>query len=59
MTLARVRVGDIVEVDGLGHAKVLDVGPGCVRVQPIGRSEAMARTVRARQVVAHWRRTGR
>lgn len=57
MSLAGVKAGDIIRADQQ-HCHVIDVEHGGLRVQPIGRSPG-ARTVKARQVEAHWRRTAK
>lgn len=56
MTLTSVREGDIIRADSQ-HYQVLAVEKGAVVVRGIGR--AGIRTVKARAVEAHWKRTKR
>jgi hypothetical protein len=56
MTLASVHKGDIVRA-GDAHGHVIDKARGKVLVQGIGR--AGSRWVKASEIEAHWRRSGK
>lgn len=60
MTLTAISIGDIVQVDdGMPfYAKVMDKGAGTLVVSPLHRPTNL-RTVKARQVIAHWRASRR
>jgi hypothetical protein len=57
MLLARIRPGDLVEVDKKGRrfiAHVEDVVYGAVKIVPLGRENYFSAT--PREIVTHWRK---
>jgi hypothetical protein len=57
MVLARIRPGDLVEVDKKGRrfiAHVEDVVYGAVKIVPLGRENYFSAT--PREIVNHWRK---
>lgn len=60
MTVGSIRKGDIVHCDVRGQrffaVAVGDAGDGVVSIRPVAERSISVRSVRARQVIGHWRR---